>query len=48
VSILYSIEYRSEHPLADAITAELKESSNLLDDVAVQQVSGKGIDGELR
>ncbi len=43
--ILYSIEYRSEHPLADAITAELKESSTLLDDVTVQQVSGKGIEG---
>jgi Cu2+-exporting ATPase len=43
--ILYSIEYRSEHPLADAITAELKESSTLLDDVIVQQVSGKGIEG---
>lgn len=43
--ILYSIEYRSEHPLADAITAKLKENSNLLDDVAVQQVSGKGIEG---
>lgn len=43
--ILYSIEYRSEHPLADAITAELKESATLLDDVSVQQVSGKGIEG---
>jgi len=43
--ILYSIEYRSEHPLADAITAELKESATLLDDVAVQQVSGNGIVG---
>lgn len=43
--ILYSIEYRSEHPLADAITAELKESATLLDDVTVQQVSGNGIVG---
>src|SRR5690554_6457288 len=43
--ILYSIEYRSEHPLADAITAELKESSTLLDEVEVEQVSGKGIEG---
>ena len=43
--ILYSIEYRSEHPLADAITAELKERATLLDDVAVLQVSGKGIEG---
>ena len=43
--ILYSIEYRSEHPLADAITANLKESSALLDEVEVEQVSGKGIEG---
>lgn len=43
--ILYSIEQRSEHPLADAITAELKEVSTLLDDVTVSQVSGKGIEG---
>lgn len=43
--ILYSIEYRSEHPLADAITADLKESATLLDDISVLQVSGKGIEG---
>lgn len=43
--IFYSIEYRSEHPLADAITAELSKTGNLLDDVTVTQVSGKGIEG---
>ena len=43
--ILYSIEQRSEHPLADAITAELKEVCTLLDEVTVTQVSGKGIEG---
>ncbi len=43
--ILYSIEHQSEHPLADAITEELKDSSTLLENVSVQQVSGKGIDG---
>jgi Cu2+-exporting ATPase len=43
--ILYSIEHRSEHPLADAITAYLKDESNLLDGVSVEQVSGKGIEG---
>ena len=42
--ILYSIEHRSEHPLADAITAHLKDESNLLT-VTVEQVSGKGIEG---
>ena len=44
-NILYSIEAQSEHPLADAITATMKDSSQLLNGVEVQQVSGKGIDG---
>ena len=43
--ILYSIEHRSEHPLADAITANLKDESTLLDEISVEQVSGKGIEG---
>ncbi len=43
--IFYSIEYRSEHPLADAITGALKENCTLLGDVTVQQVSGRGIEG---
>lgn len=43
--ILYSIEHQSEHPLADAITNELKENSTLLENVSVEQVSGKGIEG---
>ena len=44
-NVLYSIEAQSEHPLADAITTKMKESSQLLNGVEVQQVSGKGIDG---
>jgi Cu2+-exporting ATPase len=44
-NIFYSIEYRSEHPLADAITGALKENCTLLGDVTVQQVSGRGIEG---
>lgn len=43
--ILYSIEQRSEHPLAEAITAELRSTANLLENVSVEQVSGKGIEG---
>lgn len=43
--ILYSMEYRSEHPLAEAITAELKEEATLLEGVSIRQVSGKGIEG---
>jgi Cu2+-exporting ATPase len=44
-NILYGIEAQSEHPLADAITASMKDESQLLNGVEVQQVSGKGIDG---
>ncbi len=44
-NILYSIEHSSEHPLADAITAELQSSAQLLENVSVEQVSGKGIEG---
>ncbi|MDD3788699.1 MAG: heavy metal translocating P-type ATPase [Petrimonas sp.] len=43
--ILYSIEHSSEHPLAEAITAELQPSARLLNGVSVEQVSGKGIEG---
>lgn len=43
--IMYSIEQRSEHPLAEAITEELRSSANLLENVSVEQVSGKGIEG---
>lgn len=43
--ILYSIEYRSEHPLAEAITTALFDKSELLDSVSVEQISGKGIEG---
>lgn len=45
-NILYSIEAQSEHPLADAITAKLKDETQLLGAVKVHQVSGKGIDGD--
>lgn len=44
-NVLYSIEAQSEHPLADAITASMKDESQLLSGIEVQQVSGKGIDG---
>ena len=44
-NILYCIEAQPEHPLADAITANMKEGCQLLSGVEVQQVSGKGIDG---
>jgi Cu2+-exporting ATPase len=42
-NVLYSLEKASEHPLADAIVARLKEgsSSMMLDDI--QSITGKGI-----
>lgn len=45
-NILYSIEAQSEHPLADAITAHLKNETELLNGVEIHQVTGKGIDGK--
>lgn len=43
--ILYSIESRSEHPLAEAVVAAMKEDASLLNDVSVEHQSGKGIEG---
>ncbi|MDR0332955.1 MAG: cadmium-translocating P-type ATPase [Dysgonamonadaceae bacterium] len=43
--VLYSMEYRSEHPLAEAITSKLHSSAKLLDKVTIEQVSGQGIEG---
>ena len=43
--ILYGIEYRSEHPLAEAITTALSSVATLLEGIDVEQVSGKGIEG---
>lgn len=45
-NILYSIEYYSEHPLAEAITREMEADSTLLPHVLVEQVGGKGIEGQ--
>ena len=44
--ILYSIEKSSEHPLADAITAHLKDSSQFLKGVIIENISGQGIEGK--
>jgi cation transport ATPase len=43
--ILYSIESRSEHPLAEAVVAAMKGDASLLNDVSVEHQSGKGIEG---
>lgn len=44
-NILFSIETSSEHPLADAITAHLKETSTYLEGMEVENISGQGIKG---
>lgn len=44
--ILYSIEKSSEHPLADAITEHLKDNSEFLNDIAIENISGQGIEGK--
>lgn len=46
-AILFSIEQSSEHPLADAIVAHLKETSKFLDGVEVENNSGQGITGRV-
>lgn len=43
--ILYSIEHSSEHPLAEAITAYLQKEARWLENISIEQVSGKGIEG---
>jgi P-type Cu2+ transporter len=44
-NILYSIEKSSEHPLADAISMHLKDKSKFSDDVVIENISGRGIQG---
>lgn len=45
VSILYSIEQSSEHPLAQSIVNQLKSEAHFLDDVEIENVIGQGIKG---
>ena len=47
-NILYSIEKSSEHPLADAISDYLKESSSFYDDILIENLTGMGIQGEYK
>ena len=44
--VLYSIEKSSEHPLADAIIEYLKDSSQFLNGIAIENISGQGIEGK--
>ncbi|MES2618753.1 MAG: heavy metal translocating P-type ATPase [Bacteroidota bacterium] len=44
-NVLYSIEKSSEHPLADAIAAYLNDTAIFLNDVVIENISGKGIQG---
>lgn len=45
-SILYSLEMKSEHPLAEAITESLRGSS-LLEVTAFESITGKGVKGTI-
>lgn len=44
-NILYSIEKSSEHPLADAIVKHLSDSSKFINEVSIENLSGRGIQG---
>lgn len=44
-NILFSIEKSSEHPLAEAIVAHLKNTGTYLDGMEVENISGQGIKG---
>lgn len=43
--VLFSIEKRSEHPLADAIVAHLQPKAQFLHHLSVENISGQGIEG---
>lgn len=43
--VLYSIEKSSEHPLAEAIVNHLKKTSTFIDEIIIENNSGKGIQG---
>lgn len=44
-NILYSIEKSSEHPLADAVVKVLDGQASFLQDMAVENITGQGIQG---
>ncbi len=44
-NVLYSIEYKSGHPLAEAIVAELQDNCTFLEEVGITHVSGQGVEG---
>ncbi len=44
-NVLYSIEYKSGHPLAEAIVAELQNDCTFLEEVEITHVSGQGVEG---
>ena len=44
-NILYSIEKSSEHPLADAIVQQLKDTCVFYNDIIIENIIGRGIQG---
>lgn len=45
MNVLFSIEKSSEHPLADAIVAYMKDESQFLQGIQIENLSGQGIEG---
>lgn len=45
LSLLYTIEQSSEHPLAQAIVNKIKSTASFLDGVKIENVAGQGVQG---
>lgn len=46
--ILFSLEKKSEHPLANAITDFLKNDANIISDIHIESITGKGIQAQYK
>ncbi len=44
-NLLYSIEKSSEHPLADSVANFIKRNSSFINEVSIENITGKGIRG---
>ena len=44
-NILYSIEKSSEHPLAEAVVKHLENDAEFINDITIENIEGKGIQG---
>lgn len=44
-NLLYSIEKSSEHPLADSVANFIKNNSSFINEISIENITGKGIQG---